>query len=104
MEQVREIDEELTKVLRDGEVREEEGWITVDASGGAVGWVFLAWDETSNDAEERTGFVCQEGVGAFEDIVDGVVLVPSGPPAFDDAGIVTVYEDMLFRVDNVSKG
>jgi hypothetical protein len=92
------------KMLRDGKMREEEGRVAVDASGWAVGWVVLTQDETSTDAEERGGSECQEGMDALEDIIDSDVPMSSDPPTFDNAGVVTVNEDMLLRAEDASEG
>ena len=71
---------------------EEVVGVTVNASGGVIGWVIPTQDEMSNDTEDGEGFVCQEGMDALEYIVNGVVPVASNSPAFNDAGVVAVDE------------
>ena len=91
-------------MARDGKMGEEEVWVTVNASGGIVGWVISTWDEMSNDAEDGRGFICQEGVNALEHIVDCIVLVASNSPALNDAGVVAVDEQVRFSASDESKG
>ena len=51
-------------------------------------------DEFCNNARDRAGAVSQEGVKSLENAVDGVVAMASDPPAFDDAGVVAVDDDV----------
>ena len=91
-------------MARDGKMGEEEVWVTVNASGGVVRWVISARDETSNDAEDGRGFVCQEGVNALEHVVDCIVSVAPNSPALDDTGVVAVDEQVWFSASNESEG
>lgn len=38
--------------------------------------------------------VCDKGVNAFENGIDGLVPVAADPPAFDDAGVIAMYDDV----------
>lgn len=64
----------------------------------------LAWDKSNNDAKEGAGFTGQKGVDSFEDGVDAIVAVSANFPAFDNAGVVAVDEEVLFRINGASDG
>ena len=75
-------------------------WV-VESSGGPVCWIVAAGDVACCDAADATGQV-KERVDMFEYGVDSSVAVSADAPAFDDAGVVAVENDVVtVRKDGV---
>lgn len=55
--------------------------------------MFTGGENRENTADVRV--VCNECVDVFEYCVDVFVLVSASAPAFDDAGVVTIDNDVL---------
>lgn len=89
-----EVDNELLKMLRDGNWREYEVARSICSSQWGIGWVVFGRNELCDDARDRAGAVSQEGVNSLEHAVDGVVAMTPDPPAFDNTGVITVDDDV----------
>ena len=57
-----EVDNELLKMLRDGNWREYEVAWSICSSRWGIGWVVFGRNELCDDARDRAGAVSQEGV------------------------------------------
>lgn len=66
----------------------------MDASGRIISWIAGTGCEDGKNAPNAGCVGTDEGMDAFKDVVDGFVAVPSDSPALDDAGVVSIGDDM----------
>ncbi|KAF8550624.1 hypothetical protein OG21DRAFT_1525014 [Imleria badia] len=88
------VDNEGLERLKNGDRREKEVGSAEYPSRGGIGWVEGAWNEFGKDTVDGEVGICDKGVNMFENEVDGLVSVVANSPAFNDAGVVAVDDDV----------
>ena len=92
------IGEVFSKVFREWKGRKEEVGGTIESSGRSVRRVVSAGNIMRGDAAD--GARClDESVEMLENLIDGMVAVSADSPAFNDTGVVSVYDEVLRLVE-----
>ena len=104
MEGLCEINNQVVKLLRDGYGWNEELWVTIYASQRVVCGIVATCNIVVDDAVDGKGWSCDVGVDVFEDFIDFLVAMSTGFPAVDDAGVISVHDDVVWKVESVCNG